>query len=151
MALTNEAKVLERAIGLAVGCHSGQTDRAGRPYILHCLRVMHQQSTDTRRIIAVLHDFLEDGPQQPTSWLTEIGCSEHVINCLVALSREKDETRMQAARRTALYADAVAVKLADLRDNMDLTRLKKITTFDLERQKEYCEVYHFLVNCNPPN
>ena len=52
--------LLEKAIGIAVEAHRGQTDRYGAPYILHPLRVMARVETTTERIIAILHDVVED-------------------------------------------------------------------------------------------
>lgn len=51
---------LERAIAIAARAHEGQVDKAGMPYILHPLRVMLAVRTPEERIVAVLHDVLED-------------------------------------------------------------------------------------------
>jgi GTP diphosphokinase / guanosine-3',5'-bis(diphosphate) 3'-diphosphatase len=53
---------LETAIALAAAAHAGQTDKAGQPYILHPLRVMLCMQTNAERMVAVLHDVVEDTP-----------------------------------------------------------------------------------------
>jgi hypothetical protein len=54
---------LEHAIALAACAHAGQVDKAGQPYILHPLRVMLRLSGADERIVAVLHDVVEDTPR----------------------------------------------------------------------------------------
>lgn len=56
---------LERAIRIAAKAHRGQQDKGGAPYILHPLRLMLQCDRDTDRIVAVLHDVVEDNPEYP--------------------------------------------------------------------------------------
>ena len=51
---------LEKAIAIAAEAHAGATDKAGAPYILHPLRVMLKVNSPEERIVAVLHDVVED-------------------------------------------------------------------------------------------
>ena len=53
-------KLLEKAIKIASICHEGQVDKAGKPYILHPLTVMESVDTLPEKILAVLHDTIED-------------------------------------------------------------------------------------------
>lgn len=53
---------LEDAIILAINAHRGQVDKAGAPYILHPLHLMMQMHSETAKIVAVLHDVVEDTP-----------------------------------------------------------------------------------------
>ena len=46
---------LEKAISIAVTAHRGQRDKAGKPYILHPLRLMQKCATEAEMIVAVLH------------------------------------------------------------------------------------------------
>ena len=57
---------LEKAINIAVEAHKGQTDKAGKPYIMHLLRVMMKGKTEEEQICGVLHDLIED-----THWTAE--------------------------------------------------------------------------------
>ncbi len=64
--ITPSLSLLEKAIALAVEAHRGQKDRAGAPYILHPLRMMARVETIQEKIVAVLHDVVED-----TRWLVD--------------------------------------------------------------------------------
>ena len=134
---------LERAIEIAARAHAGQVDKGGAPYILHPLRLMLSVSGAEARMAAVLHDVVEDTPITPEDLRRE-GFPEIVIEAVLALTKHKGETRMDAARRLAPNAVARAVKLADLRDNMDVSRLGSLTEKDRARLREYEQVKAFL-------
>ena len=53
---------LEEPIAMATDARRGQPDKGGHPYILHPLRLMLEMSTMEGRIVAVLHDVVEDNP-----------------------------------------------------------------------------------------
>ena len=127
---------LEDAIALAVQAHHGQRDKAGRPYILHPLRVMMRLETDEERTVAILHDVVEDTP-----WTLErlrgLGYPEGVLSALDALTRREGESYEAFVERLRPLALARRVKLADLEDNMDVRRLAEVTPKDAERLARY--------------
>ena len=127
---------LERAIGLAARAHAGQRDKGGHPYILHPLRVMQAVSGEAERIAAVLHDIVEDTATTFDDLIAE-GFSVEVVDAVRALTKFDGETREQAARRIVRNPIARAVKLADIADNMDLSRIPNPTARDFERLREY--------------
>jgi guanosine-3',5'-bis(diphosphate) 3'-pyrophosphohydrolase len=127
---------LERAIELAARAHAGQRDKGDQPYILHPLRVMQAVSGESERIAAVLHDIVEDTPTTFEGLLAE-GFSADVVDAVRALTKFEGETREQAARRIVGNPIARAVKLADIADNMDLSRIPNPTERDVERLREY--------------
>jgi (p)ppGpp synthase/HD superfamily hydrolase len=134
---------IERAIQIAVEAHSGQKDKTDRPYILHPLRVMLHMKTDTEMMAAVLHDVVED-----SDWtlldLRREGFTEEVINQVDLLSRRRDESYEEFIRRIKQNPLAVGIKLADLEDNMDLTRLAGFSDPDQERMKKYHAAWRYL-------
>jgi len=134
---------IDRAIMIASIAHSGQKDKAGKPYILHPLRVMFSVETDDQKIVAVLHDVLEDTYIQ-AQHLREHGFSEDIINAIESVTKREGETRMDAAKRTKLNTIGTVVKLADLKDNMDLSRIAVPTEKDKLRLKEYKKIMKFL-------
>lgn len=140
---------LESAILLAVTSHMGQTDRAGRPYILHPLRVMASMKTDETRMAAILHDVVED-TSVTMDQLRALGCPTAVLDALELLTKTPGESRLANARRLASNEVACRVKLADLADNMDLTRLPKITPADRARVREYMAVRDHILTVNYP-
>ena len=134
---------LENAITLAVQQHAGQVDKGGQPYILHPLRVMLQLQQTDQQIVAVLHDILED-THTTTQDLQNLGFQTHIIQAIQALTKLPQETRVQAAMRTAQNPLACAVKIADVQDNMNLTRIPNPTARDLARLEEYRQVLEIL-------
>ncbi len=135
---------LEQAISLAAKQHEGQVDKANAPYILHPLRVMLNVPTIEHKIVAVLHDILED-IETTIEDLYQFGFQEHIIDAIVALTKKQGETRLEAAQRARQNPIARVVKLADINDNMDLSRIQSPTIKDFERLKEYQQVRDLLL------
>jgi (p)ppGpp synthase/HD superfamily hydrolase len=110
---------LEDAIALAARWHRGQRypSLTEEPFILHPLRVMLQVDTDDARIVAVLHDVLEDTACSLVE-LRHAGYAERVIEALDRLTRRDDEAYELYLERIAEDALARQVKLADLTDNL---------------------------------
>lgn len=135
---------LEQAISLAAKQHEGQVDKANAPYILHPLRVMLNVPTIEHKIVAVLHDILED-TETMIEDLYQFGFQEHIIDAIVALTKKQGETRLEAAQRARQNPIARVVKLADINDNMDLSRIQSPTVKDFERLKEYQQVRDLLL------
>ena len=135
---------LERAIELAARAHAGQVDKAGQAYILHPLRLMLNVRTPHERMAAVLHDIVEDTPVTFDDLVAE-GFPPEVVAAVRALTKTKGEARVDAARRAAADPIARVVKLADVTDNMDLSRIAEPTQKDFDRLKEYEQVRAILL------
>jgi (p)ppGpp synthase/HD superfamily hydrolase len=136
--------MLSKAINIATNAHNGQKDKAGEPYILHPLRVMIHMKDEDSRIVAVLHDVVED-TWVTLSLLQKEGFNQDIIDAIDCLSRRKDEDYLDFIRRCDENNIAKYVKLADLNDNMDLRRIKNPTTQDYERQKKYQKAVDILL------
>jgi (p)ppGpp synthase/HD superfamily hydrolase len=134
----------ERAIGIAAEAHQGQKDKAGEPYILHSLRVMLRMSTRDERIAAVLHDLLEDTPWTRHDLARE-GFTETVIEAVEALTRHPHESYDVFLARVASNPIAIRVKLADLADNLDESRIVQPTDRDRRRMAKYDSARTFLL------
>ena len=127
---------LDRAIELAKQHHEGQTDKAGKPYIEHPLRVMNQVESEEEKIVAVLHDIVEDTDISLDDLRNE-GFSEEVVSAVECLTKQDGENYDSYIERISFNLLAVKIKLADLEDNRDLTRLPEVTDKDLERIEKY--------------
>ena len=127
---------LGRAIELAKQHHKGQTDKAGKPYIEHPLRVMNQMKSEEEKIVAVLHDIVEDTDISLNDLRNE-GFSEEVVSAVECLTKQDGENYDSYIERISFNPLAVKIKLADLEDNRDLTRLPQVTDKDLERLEKY--------------
>lgn len=128
---------LEQAIALATQLHQGATDKGGHPYINHPLRVMAAVEGEDDKIAAVLHDAIED------AGLTRERIAElfgiEVANAVEALSRRDGESYSQFIERVATNPIAVRVKTADLKDNMDLSRIPNPGERDYQRNRKYAK------------
>lgn len=133
---------LNDAIAIASVVHKGQFDRAGEPYIMHPLRMMMRMNDETSRIVAVLHDVVEDSPDED-KWdferLRKAGFSEEVIAALDCVTdrKEQGETYDEFVERAASNQVARKVKIADLEDNMNMLRLGVVGEKQLERLARY--------------
>ena len=137
--------MLSKAIAIASVAFEGKSDKGGKPYILHCLHVMHKVGPDDHELmqIAVLHDVVED-----TSWdfdgLKSEGFSNRVIDALKLLTHEKGVPYEDYIKGIATNEDARKVKLADLKHNSDITRMKGLRKKDFDRLEKYHRSYEYL-------
>ena len=126
---------LSDAIIIAANAHRGQVDKASQEYILHPLRVMMALQDEKDQICAVLHDVIED------TEITADDLKDHfpqdIIDTLKALTHIENENYESYIDRIILNERACRVKLSDLTDNMDLSRLEEITEDDKKRYKKY--------------
>ena len=139
---------LERAIEIAVMAHKGAVDKGGRPYILHPLAVMMSLKTDEEKIVGVLHDVVED-----TDWtfeaLKQEGFSKEIIEALQSVTKsDSDSSYSDFIERAKTNAIGRKVKIADLKHNMDLSRIPSISNKDMERLERYRMSLKILVEIN---
>lgn len=133
------------ALELAVEKHKNQTDKAGNPYILHPLHVMENVNSKEGKIVAILHDIIED-TDVTEDYLLKIGLSKRIVDAVVALTRSEDIDYQEYIKNLGSNPLAKEVKLADLEHNMDLKRLPTLEEKDLERNRKYQIAYHYLIN-----
>ena len=134
---------LETAIRLATQYHSGQKDKAGKPYILHPLWVMNKVNSIEAKIVAVLHDVLEDTSLTKDDLIAH-EFNEDIVNAIELLTKSKNQSYESYIENISKNKLATEVKMADLLHNMDLTRLKDITFKDLTRSQKYMKAYNQL-------
>lgn len=138
---------LATAIALAAQGFRNKTDKAGEPYIMHCLRVMNNPKCDTndRKILAILHDVLEDDICTQRDLLFDHNFHSSIVWKLVKLTHRKDkETYEEYIKTISTDEDCIAVKLADLEDNSQITRLKGLGKKDFDRMEKYHKAYTYL-------
>ncbi len=135
-------EMLDKALHLAVNAHHGQFDKGGKPYILHPLRVMSFLKSDNEELqcMALLHDVIED---TDTTYgdLLAAGMSMRVVEGIMALTKERGYTYDQYKAKVFANRDAMQVKMADLRHNTDIRRLKGVTEKDIARMAKYHTFY----------
>lgn len=143
--------MLGKAIALTAEMFKNRTDKGGHPYILHCLRVMDgvgKDADEDLKIIAILHDVVEDifenNIEVGFRELSLVGFSERVITALRLLTHDRKVPYDEYIKQLSFNEDARRVKLADLRDNSDITRLKGLRKKDFERLEKYHKAYVYL-------
>lgn len=134
---------MERALAIAATAHEGQLDKAGAPYILHPLRVMLSLEKNEERIVAVLHDVLEDTAVSIDD-LRKEGFSEEILDALASVTKCAGESYEAFLRRAAENTIGRRVKLADLKDNSNLSRISDPGSKDLDRMEKYRRATAFL-------
>ena len=149
---------LENAIKIAVEAHTGQVDKGGSPYILHPLRVMLSLDKEEERIVGVLHDVVEDCAGWSWERLEAEGFSEEIIQALKSVSKTPEEEAeyqslpedqrldhyLQFIERAKANKIGRNVKAADIRDNLDISRIDDITVADIRRLKRYSKALRLL-------
>ena len=142
---------LENAIKIAVEAHTGQVDKGGNPYILHPLRVMLSLDREEERIVGVLHDVVEDCAGWSWERLEAKGFSEEIIQALKSVSKTPEEEAeyrsLSEDQRLDHYLEFIErakaneigrqVKAADIKDNLDISRIDDITQKDIHRLNRY--------------
>jgi (p)ppGpp synthase/HD superfamily hydrolase len=127
---------LEDAISLAAKAHRGCKDKAGAVYILHPLRVMLRMKTNDERIIALLHDVVED-TEYTLEDLRKAGYSQKILQSLDYLTKRDGEEYKEFINRVKHNPLARKVKIADVEDNLDLARIKNPKKRDFMRIEKY--------------
>jgi guanosine-3',5'-bis(diphosphate) 3'-pyrophosphohydrolase len=134
--------MLSKMLLLATNAHDGQFDKAGKAYILHCLKVMHYLKSDDEELqcIALGHDLVEDTKVTYVD-LWSAGFSARVIDGIRSLTKQRGQTYDEYKEQVFANRDAMRVKLCDLRHNSDIRRLKGVTEKDVARIAKYHQFY----------
>lgn len=140
------ADQLSMAISFAAAQHHLQFDKGGKPYILHCLKVMHylKDQTDYELMAgAVMHDVVED-TGATYEQLEQQGFSSRVIEIVRGMTKLPGQTPGEYLQQLMHNVDCVKVKLADLRHNSDIRRLKGVGEKDFKRIAKYMQMHETL-------
>lgn len=134
--------MLSNAIHLATNAHHGQFDKGGKPYILHCFRVMNYLDSDDEELqcATLLHDTAED-TKTTFKDMRDAGMTERVVNAVRLVTKMQGQTYEEYKEAVMTSVDAMKVKLADLTDNSDIRRLKGISEKDIARTVKYQQFF----------
>ena len=137
--------MLSKMLVIATNAHAGVFDKGGAPYILHPLKVMHYLKTDDEEMHcgALGHDLFED-TMVTAHTLREEGISERVINMITRVTKVDGETEEEYEAKVLGSIDSIKLKMADLRHNSDIRRMKSkgdITEKDIKRTIRYMRFY----------
>lgn len=130
---------------IAAEKHQFQFDLQGRPYFLHCIRVMQNvpYNDDELKAIAIGHDLIED-TDVTAIYLRNMGFSERVVSAIECLTKTKNMTYDAYLNMVMSNRDACIVKLCDLQDNTDIRRMRGTSPKDLARLSKYYSAYEMI-------
>ena len=135
---------VRKAVAFATEKHQGQVDRAGQPYIGHPLAVAKMVKGEDEKIVAVLHDTVEDSDATVEEIRAKFG--DKVAEAVSCLTHRPGVPYMDYVKGIKGNNLARVVKLADLTHNMDLRRLPEVTDEDMKRIEKYKKAYDYLVS-----
>lgn len=142
---------LSHAILLASYVHKNQEDKVGEPYVLHPIRAMLQMETEEEKIVAVLHDVIED-TEVTEEDLLRMGFSKNIVDAVCLLSIRiadgKKEPYRDFIERIKPNELARNVKIADIKDNLNQERLKTLSDNDFHRIDKYNRALAYLTDRN---
>ncbi len=145
MTQKKQHSLLEKALYIATYAHKGQIDKGGAPYINHPIRVANKCISEEEKIVAYLHDVIEDTNVTTNDLLLQ-GFSPKIVEAVLSVTRKEDETYEDFIKRCGSNTIGRQVKIHDLEDNMDTTRLKTINKEDTLRVNKYKKAYDYLTS-----
>lgn len=138
-----------KAMVICYDAHMHQRDKSGMPYVFHPIHLAEQMPDEATTIVALLHDVVEDSIYSLQD-LRGMGFPGEVVEAIGLLTHTDNSPYMEYIEELKDNRIARIVKLADLRHNSDLTRLKQITEKDLERVAKYQKAIEILSDTAVP-
>lgn len=135
----------EIAYNLALIYHKGQVDKANKPYINHVVYVANHVKTNDEKIVAILHDIIED-TSLTLNDLKKLGFSNIVIEAIDAITKRQGEAYHDYLKRVMNNKIAIKVKIEDLKHNADITRYDSPTRENINKCNEYKKKLEFVKN-----
>lgn len=108
--MTNTSTLLEKALQIASDAHIYQVDKAGMAYIFHPIRVANRCSTNEERIVALLHDTMED-TEVTAEYLLMEGFPRNIVDAILSVTRNENESYEDFIKRSRLNPIGRQVKL----------------------------------------
>ena len=139
----DSAKLLDNAAVICVTKHRGQRDKMGCAYFQHPMRVAMRCSTDDEKIVALLHDTIEDTDVSADYLLSE-GFPRHIVDAVLSVTKIDGESYEDFVARAKANPIGRVVKIHDLEDNLDVMRLDEVTSDMAVRYTKYLKALRFL-------
>ena len=123
------------AYKIAKKAHKGQFDKAGKEYINHPLHVAEHCKTENERVVALLHDVVED----TNITLSELSkyFDKDIVDAIDCITHREEMDYKSYLEKVNSNPIARAVKIQDVLHNMDLSRINKPTEKDYLRLEKY--------------
>jgi len=134
---------LIKAFLLCMVKHWKQKDKAGKRYVWHPIHVMINVKGYNEKIVALLHDIVEDTDVTIPD-LKNLKFSKEVVEAVDVISKKKDQEYFSYLKLIKDNSIAKKVKIEDLKHNSDLKRLRSISQNDIKRAIKYKKAIDYL-------
>ena len=131
------------AVQVATDAHNGQLDKGGNPYILHPTAVAESLDSTEHKIVAYLHDVCED-TEITFDDLAQMGFTPRIVNSIRNITKVKGVSYDDYLKSVKKDSNALYVKMADIKHNMDISRIKNPTQKDYDRIEKYKKALAYL-------
>lgn len=145
MTKEESAKLLDKAAEICITKHCGQRDKVGAAYFQHPMRVAMRCHSDDEKIVALLHDTIED-TDVTVEYLLDQGFPQYIIDGILSVTKRDGESYEEFVARAAQNPLGRVVKLHDLEDNLDIFRLDSVSPEMAARLSKYLAAHNFLTN-----
>ncbi len=115
-------ELTKKSATICVNAHAGQVDKGGYPYCMHPIHLAEQMDDEESCCAALLHDVVEDCGYT-FDMLLEAGIPQSVVDALKLLTHEDGVPYLAYVAAIKQNPIARKVKRADLRHNLDRSRL----------------------------
>lgn len=139
--------VIDKAFEVAQKAHKNQVDIGGEPYIFHPITICNNCDTFETKVVALLHDVIEDSDVTESD-LLQLGFDKEIVDAVVAITKVKNTEYFDYLVNIKNNEIARRVKVEDLKHNSDLSRLKKVKNGDLKRLGKYQQALRYLDEAN---
>ena len=143
MTKEESAILLDKAAQICVTRHAGQRDKMNCAYFQHPMRVAMRCRTDEEKIVALLHDTIEDTDVTP-EYLIEQGFPQHIVEGILSVTKREGETYEDFFKRAKQNTIGRIVKIHDLEDNLDVLRLDEVSPEMAARYSKYLKALRYL-------
>lgn len=138
-------KLLQRAEAIAREAHAHQVDKSGKPYIGHIERVAARVKSAEARCVALMHDVLEDTDLLTVDEMRDV-FGDRITDGVLSVTRQKGESYEAFVHRAGENELGREVKISDLIDNSNLSRMENVTLEDVQRQRKYNDALMYLLS-----
>ncbi len=147
-----------KALNIAYEAHAGAYDKGHVPYVFHPIHIAEEMDDEISTTVALLHDVVED-----SSWtlkdLEREGIPEEVLEAVELLTHEEGVPYHEYIKKMTINPIAVKVKMADLRHNMDESRIlvedrkpdMKLNIVKYKKEYDYLKAFRKKYQQYPPS
>ena len=137
------AKLLDKAAQICVNKHQGQRDKMGCAYFQHPMHVAMRCSTDDEKVVALLHDTIED-TDVTCEYLLSEGFPRYIVDAILSVTKRDGESYEDFVARAKENPIGRVVKIHDLEDNLDVMRLDEVSPDMAARFTKYLKALRYL-------